>query len=174
MDSQHQESLLELLGQLDGERRDGKVIPPTVFNALLQVLPQTGVEFVVCRRTPSGGVEVLLVQRPLDIPSYPGEWHCPGGFFRVGDTVETVYERIRTGKMGGATIKNIRFLDFQVYSDPIRGGTFIRLVHLVEIEGEPPTGQFFPFLPKPQLPEKIVWEQRPLLEVAHLFIYRGI
>ncbi len=174
MEQGNQDQLIALLGELRTDQLTGKVIPPHVFNALLPIVPQTNFEFVVCRKGAAGSVEVLLVKRPDDVPSYPGYWHCPGAFIRTGDRPEDVYERTRTGKMRGATIKSIQFLTYQIYTDPTRGGaTFIRLVHLVEIEGDPLVGQFFQVFPTPNLPTPLVWEQPRLLQAAAMFGFQN-
>ena len=170
----HEGALIDLLQELKRDQKAGNPIPPNVFEALLPICPQANFEFVVCRRGHSGGIEVLLVKRPDTVPSYPGCWHCPGAFIRTGDKPDDVCERIRTGKMAGATIKSIRFLDFQMYSDPSRNGmTVVRLVHLVEIEGEPPVGEFFEIFPTPNLPEPLVWEQPMLIRAAAMFEFQA-
>lgn len=167
--------LKRLLRILAEESTSGKSMDGEVFNLLLGILPQPNVEFVVCREG-ADGIEVLLFQRPSDLPpeSYPSQWHCPGTFFRVTDTcVEDAYKRIRLGKMRGTEIKKIRFLDFQFYVDKIRGGVIVRLVHLVEIEGKPAAGQWFKILPKPELPANLVWEQPQLLRAAAMFRFQN-
>jgi len=173
MRQEDQDRLIELLRELGRDQKTGG-IPPLIFEALLPICPQVNFEFVVCRRGATRGVEVLLVKRPDTVPSYPGHWHCPGAFIRTGDKPDDVSERIRTGKMGDATITNIQFLNFQMYTDPTRGeATIIRLVHLVEIEGEPPVGEFFEIFPTPNLPDPLVWEQPMLLQAATMFGFRA-
>lgn len=174
MQEGHEAVLIELLQELKQDQVDGKGIPPNVFEALLPISPQANFEFVVCRKGDRGQTEVLLVKRPDTVPSYPGHWHCPGAFIRTGDKPEDVCQRIRNGKMGKANIKTIRFLNFQMYSDPSRNGmTVVRLVHLVEIEGEPPVGEFFEIFPTPRLPEPLVWEQPILIQAAAMFEFQA-
>ncbi|HLC49525.1 MAG TPA: hypothetical protein VJI96_04050 [Candidatus Andersenbacteria bacterium] len=168
-----QNVLVKLLQELRDDQLSGQPIPPALFEALLPITPQVNFEFVVCRRE-GEKIEVLLVKRPDSVSAYPGHWHCPGAFTRTGDTPKDVSERIRTGKMGGANIKSIRFLDFQMYQDPTRGGaTIIRLVHLVEIEGKPPAGEFFEIFPSPNLPTPLVWEQPMLMQAAAMFKFQN-
>jgi len=174
MDPANSSELKRLLKILVEESTSGTPVDGEVFNLLLKVMPQPNVEFVVCRKR-AEDIEVLLFQRPSDLPqeSYPSQWHCPGTFFRTTDTsIATAYERIRIGKMRGTTIKSIRFLDFQLYVDKTRGSVIVRLVHLVEIEGVPVTGQWFKILPTPDLPTNLVWDQPQLLRAAVMFDFR--
>lgn len=167
MNQQRIALLVELLQELLRFKQAGNPMPSNVFEASLPLFPQLVVEFLVHRSDPADQkVKILLVQRGANVV-YPKQWHCPGAFVYPGDTMETAFERARTGKLGGATITDIVFLRNQLYIDHHRNNaTILRLVYLVEIAEEvPPKGKFFELWPNRNLPEDIVWEQPMLIDL---------
>jgi len=167
-----EKDLLDLLKLVTAEGR----MSNTVCNALLPLVVMPNVEFIAFRSS-EDATEILLIRRPDDLPpeSYPGHWHCPGTMLLPSDRrIEDAYERIRTGKMRSTEIGTPRFLDFQLYHDPHRNNaTFLRMVHLVEVIGEPKAGQFFQLLPEATLPSPLVWEQPMLIRATAMAGFRS-
>ncbi len=162
------QNLLSMLQELKVRCNEGESLSGEIFNAMLALMPSPNVELVVYRKH-GDKVDVLLVQRPEDVASYPGEWHCPGSMWLPHFKLEDVFERTRVGKLQGASIRDPVFVGIQPYDDPSRGDcTIVRLVHRVESLGDMRAGRWFPYFPESRraLPEKLVWEQPMLLDLA--------
>lgn len=48
----------------------------------------------VCPKKDEEGFKVYLAKRADDDPAYPGQWHCPGSVFRVGENENDVLNRL--------------------------------------------------------------------------------
>ena len=111
---QQDQQLLDLLRVLRIRCDAGNLLSGEIFNAMLAFMPSPNVELVVYRKH-GDQVDVLLVQRPDDVQSYPSEWHCPGSMWLPHFNLEDVFERIRTGKMRGSAIRDPVFVGIQPY-----------------------------------------------------------
>ncbi|MDO8559518.1 MAG: hypothetical protein Q7S23_00575 [bacterium] len=121
----------------------------TLFNALCQVTVTVAIEAVALRTNPgSGGIEVLLTQRPKTEPAYPGEWHCPGSALRPGELIQSVFARLSRAEFFTSIAM---WKDAGVWNNPNEArGHFLHLVYLCLVEGGS-RGQWFPveLLPTP-------------------------
>lgn len=129
--------------------RDPKRLNKVVHTAVLRVSPGIAIEAVALRNSPRG-VEVLLRQRTMDEPSYPGEWHCPGSFVRDGETEVEVLARLTAGESLGH-VTGSRLIT-NIYTREERGW-YCGAVYLVDVEDASSGAHWFPVndLPDPTI-----------------------
>lgn len=120
-----------------------------LFGALCRMLPIVDFEAVVIRKSFGGVLEVYLTQRSPNEPAYPGEYHCPGSAVRNGETFWAVGQRLGEGEFG-TPIRRLRILWCAGFWYQEARGWAFSIPVLVELEGEPRTGKWYPVnnLPK--------------------------
>lgn len=139
-----------------------KPLGTDLFNAIARIIVTVPVETVAIRRNlETGKVEVLLTQRSQE-EAYPGQWHSPGSFLRVGEEIEDVFRRLEEKEFG---VKILRFDFIGYHSEPFLPsntrdrGQAVQLIFLCEIENGG-NGDWFPV---DGLPELIVENHRHVL-----------
>lgn len=129
-----------------------------LFNALARLTVSVAMEAVCLRLSPTGEVEVYLVQRSANDTAYPEEWHCPGSAMRPGEEVKGVFTRLVNREFGFSLLSK-RFV--ANVNDPTEArGHFFSVVYLCTAEdgaGCHAKGKWFPVN---QLPEKTVRHHR--------------
>ena len=127
-----------------------------LFNAIARVSINVAVE-AVCLRRGDSGVEVLMTRRAEDDTAYPGEWHCPGSFFRPGEDETQVFARLAKGEFLADGVR-WQFASYFNSHQEERGHTF-SLIFLCELEEgvTPHRGQWWPV---DRLPERAVYHHR--------------
>lgn len=143
------------------------LIPPGRFGqALVEAIRAKtySISFeAVLLRERAGQLEVLLQQRPKE-DRYSLLWHCPGTTFEVGETPAMVAKRVGPQKFGVPLRSYRQVGKYWSPQEPSSiGGSYLALVHLVELEGEPKGGVWRPV---EALPEKTVATHRDIVAMA--------
>jgi len=125
--------------------------PKTVafYEALAKHMVSIAIDPVILRHNPVGKlspIEVWLSQRGPN-EAYPGEWHCPGSLVRPGERESAVFERVSNKELH-ARISDFKFCGYYFHNE--RRGPFLIMVFLVQIEGEPKNGKWWPVNDLPQ------------------------
>ena len=128
-----------------------------LFDALNLKQPTFAFEGVLLREHPdTGELEVYLTQRSMQDTAYPGEFHCPGSGLRNKEDWQAVAARLARNEFKVA-IKNVTVLYETGFFYGEARGWYWSLPCLVELEGEPAVGKWYPVT---QLPEKTVDHHR--------------
>jgi ADP-ribose pyrophosphatase YjhB (NUDIX family) len=122
---------------------------PELHSAVLRLSPAATIEAVALRRN-GGNVEVLLRKRGLQEAAYPGQYHCPGSFFRRGEGVPEVFARLSANESLG-TVVSFRFVD--VYCWMEERGWIVSFIYLLEVIYPLPGADWYPVedLPRPMV-----------------------
>ncbi len=146
---QGNDQLFELLGQINPKKPYGTKL----FDALARLTVSVAVEAVCLRLNPqTKKAEVYLTQRSMEETAYPGEWHCPGSVFRLGEEDKDVFNRLAEREFG-AGMSSARFVANVNHPTEARGH-FLSLVYLcILYEHRELKGKWFSVN---QLPEKTV------------------
>lgn len=146
---QDSEELIAMLNIIDPKKPYGQAL----FNALARLTISVACE-AVCLRfdKQTQRVQVYLTQRTLQETAYPGEWHCPGSFYRPRETEDDVFDRLAK-KEFGANFLSREFVTNVKWHES--RGDVISMVYLCVLEdnNDALKGRWFPV---DQLPEKTV------------------
>lgn len=137
-----------------------------LFNAVMRVSVAPAFE-AVCLRQQNGRTEVLLTQRSLDDTAYPGEWHCPGTFYRPNELDDDCVARL--GKKEGVVITRYAFVTNWNNPHEARGHC-MHLIHLCTVEGAS-EGRWFSIN---ALPEQMVTFHRDVMLPAAVEFFQRV
>jgi ADP-ribose pyrophosphatase YjhB (NUDIX family) len=139
--SEDKEAVAEVLGCIDPTKPFGTPL----FNAVAKLSVTVAYEAVLIRDGASNTPEVYLMRRSMTESAYPGEWHCPGSSFRVGEQPTDVEHRLAKTEFGVGSFANPgTYVSHFFYQE--KRGWYCSMVHLVEVVEElsGKTGQWFP------------------------------
>ena len=169
------EQRLEIAVQVIRSSESGK-IPRPVFAEIAKKLVMCTVELVPLR-VRGETIDVLLTERSMDDPWWPGKWHVPGTMmfpddeFEFHDDFSEPLERL-LGK-GGELDGGVNVIGEPVVVGPDRRvherGHEFSLVHYVQVSGESEEGRFFP---AEKLPESV--PGRGMIDFQVGFIQRAV
>jgi hypothetical protein len=148
--------LIQLLGQLD------QPWSYLVFRAISQRAVLTSVELVILREV-LGRVQILLCQRPVDDPDWPGMWHLPGSVIRETDvSYYETFKRVICEELAGIKLSTFDFIDCDLVQT--KRGLVNEHVYLCSYHGpDLICGKFFEIN---HLPANFIKHQMRLIEIA--------
>jgi len=112
-----------------------------LFNALARLTVTVALE-TVCFRRNGLDIEVFLVTRSMKDSAYPGGKHVPGSAMRCGEQESDVFRRLSDREYGARITKATFVCNFN-HTEEARGH-FFTPIYLVELEGEPTGGHWYP------------------------------
>lgn len=139
-------------------------LPLSLFLEIARLAVLTAIEFVPLRQKENGVVEVLLIQREIDDPNWPGMLHTPGTILRACDQVgsfKNAFDRISQELSQPSNISEPVFVK-NIFQHTTRGSVSA-LVFWVELNEEVESGHFYP---SDSLPKSIVVSQLEFIQDA--------
>src|SRR3989344_8061455 len=153
------QTLVKYLKQLE----PGK-LPLPIFLEIAKLTVTPILEIVPLRKTKTGEVEVLLINREDNDPIWAGMLHTPGTVIRASDTegsYEDALNRILKGELKGTPCDKPVFVKNLLHK--VKRGMESSLIYWVEVIGEPPVGKFYSFS---HLPDNLIDTQREFIKIA--------
>lgn len=135
-------------------------------NALLRFIVSVVVEAIALKEQ-DGKLYARLRKRTDDEPAYPGYYHFPGSFYRVGEDTPDVIARIAKNELGA------RITSYTPITHLIRTeerGTVCSLLHLVTLEDDTHDELWFPI---DELPEPMVEDHRTAMLPLAIAAFRN-
>lgn len=158
----------------DLARRLGEVDPlrplgPELHTAVMRLVPSFCIEAVALRMK-DGEPEVLLRQRGMTEPSYPGQWHCPGSFYRQGEQTGDVLARLTKNESLG-DVQGFEHVDDLLWNE--ERGDILSRIYLVDVRNEPSHARWSPVRALPQ--PMVAHHARIIIPIAvfHYCLTRG-
>ncbi len=122
-------------------------LPYPIFEQVARLVALPIVEFIPLRRSVTGDVEVLLIERGNDDPLWPGTLHTPGTVVRATDVHKgrqdgwAVFARILHDELHDTPVGEPHYVG-SMFHDSRRGAEQAQL-YWVEVKGEPRVGEFY-------------------------------
>lgn len=115
-------------------------MPKPVFDQITRIACMPILEIVPVRRG-ANGTEVLLLQRPVDDPVWPGELHTPGTVIRGSDrSLQDAIDRVIHDELGNVPAGELQFATTCMHHSG--RGMEIAQVYVLEIFDEPRKGSW--------------------------------
>lgn len=117
--------------------------PMTVsfYCAIARLTTSVPIEAVILRKKIDERIEVFLQQRKPH-ESYPGMWYCPGSLMRPGEEPLGVLNRMAREELGIDIMRHAELVGVECCQET--RGWFCEIVYLVELDGNPTSGQWWP------------------------------
>ncbi len=119
-------------------------LPLPIFIQLARLTVTPVIELVPLRLR-NDTVEVLLMQRPPDDPTWPGLWHTPGTVLRATDqegSYRDAFERLLNDELAGVIAQSEpQFVETLFHQ--VKRGRECAQVFYMEVSGEPIEGKYF-------------------------------
>lgn len=169
MDDEKVKEAAELLSKLEPG-----FLPYPVFEQVARLVALPILEFIPLRRS-DGSTEVLLLERPVDDPLWPGALHTPGTVIRATDlhTGERenwlAFERILRDELKGTAVGRPNYVGSILHQS--KRGVEQAQLYWVEVTGEPKVGTFFP---ADRLPERLIASQQKFIAEAVRHFERAV
>lgn len=141
-----------------------------LFDALNKKQPTFAFEGVLLRINPeTNQLEVYMTQRSMTETAYPGEYHCPGSGIRNGENWNAVAARVARNEFKVGIKSLVILYGKELWYQEARG-FYCSQPCLVELEGEPAVGKWYPV---DNLPEKTVEHHRDYIIPAVVSFWRS-
>jgi hypothetical protein len=151
--------LTELLKKLEAG-----FLPYPIFEQIARLTTLSIIEFVPLRTNSEGKTEVLLLERGMDDPLWPGEVHTPGTVVRPTDRENDTYlpfHRITKEELQGVKLSNPYYVG-SIFNKSKRGAEQAQ-IYWVEVLEEPKAGAFYSV---ESLPDNLVTSQEKFIKLA--------
>ncbi len=124
-------------------------LPFDIFNAVAELVTTPTVEVAPVRMNADGKAEVLLLQRDVNDPYWPGQWHMPGTVLRSTDKpgdFSSAFQRVFGGELAGRVTPLSEPVLIGVNFWDVERGRELANKHFVEVEATADAelpGQFY-------------------------------
>ena len=157
-----EEKIAELVAHL-AELTPG-YYPGPIFQQFSRLTVNPIIEIVPLRKRPDSQLEVLLLERDVDDPIFPGELHTPGTVIRPSDSsgsFKDAFERILEDELSGLKTKPPVFVQ-NIFHHSGRGMESSQ-IFWTEVLEEPKVGRFYEV---DRLPERLMASQLDFIPIA--------
>ena len=141
-------------------------LPREIFLEVARLTVTPIIEIVPLRKV-SQGIDVLLIERDKNDPTWPGMLHTPGTGLRSSDkegSFKDAFDRILEGEIGLSEFNGVPNLAGYIFHQ-VKRGRELGLVFWVELTTSkvPKMGKYYPYS---NLPNNIISTQIPHINLA--------